>query len=161
MIRLRIVGLFYDKDFDANGIKTIKDLLDEAQRTSGGNFSYEPLLAPTGVGIKVFTHTLKDLLNPTLGRKTRVAGRYSLSYAQAERDQSGTQFSRVWQYYVISEGRSVSNCYRGDPNEDAVSPAAPPLKLTGFIRFDQMPIRDRDEVIWRNVSIARNPLPVK
>jgi hypothetical protein len=161
MIRLRVVGVFYDKEFKAEGIKTIKDLLVRAQITSNGRFSYEALTSDKdmGTGIKVFTHTLDKTLNPTLGGQTRPEGTYSLSFGTFE--EAGCTVARVWQYYVISNGRSVSNCYRGDPNEDSVSPAEPSVELTKFVRFDHMPIRDLDEVVWRNVSIVRRPQPAK
>jgi hypothetical protein len=180
MIRLRVVGVFYDKSFNAGGISNIKDLLDVAVRDAGmvapigggsplSKFTYTSTirnkLGAGGVNEAVysllgFTHYLTNDIQPSLGAKQRLAGYYKLFESTSiERDSVTVH---AWQYYVIRRAQRnvVSNFWEGDVNEPDVSPATPPTGTPfkpGFTPFDQMPIQDGDEVVWRNVSIVRNP----
>lgn len=164
MIRLRVVGIFYDQEFVPAGINTIKDLLDAAVIKASGRFTYTPKVKHKVVGGKAtimksllgFTHELDGTgINPSLGLQARKPGFYSLfQTTSVERDSVTVH---AWQYYIIRNGRSVSNVYNGDPNQYEVSPSIPPAGNTGFTPFDIATIQDKDEVVWRNVSIVRNP----
>lgn len=165
-IRLRIVGIFYDRYIDLperGGGAKIKDLLDEAVRLSGGTFTYRydvKTFIDSGVVVALpsvvsFSHRLEADLNPSLGGKTRKAGKYTLTEAVSVVD--GSEIAQAWQYYVIRDYKAVSNAFDGQ-GAVTVSPASPtpPAKAT-FTPFTDFPLIAGDEVIWRNVSIVKNP----
>jgi hypothetical protein len=174
MTRLRIVGIFYDQSFVvADGI-TIKDLLDIAVIDSKGNFSYtstikfklqddKPVACNSLFG---FAHQIETGIFPSLGNKKRDDGYYKLFESTSVERESVTV--HAWQYYVIRGGKVFSNFWDGVAPFPDVSPAKPaaPTKPTdpkpGFTPFDVIKINNDDEVVWRNVSIVRNPqtLPI-
>lgn len=162
-IRLRVVGVYYDDEFDAVGISNIKDLLDAAVLKGKGSFTYEPKVKCKMIGGKAtimnslmgFTHQLKPAINPSLGLQDRRSGFYSLF--QTTSVERGSETVHAWQYYIIRAHQSVSNVFNGDPNEYEVSPATPPKSNPGFTSFDMAKLKEGDEVVWRNVSIVRNP----
>lgn len=181
MIRLRVVGVFYDKTFtleETQGVRNIKDLLDLAVRDAGmvapnkpgsllSKFTYTSTVRakldkrgqPEDVYSLVgFTHYLKDGIEPSLGDKKRSAGFYKLfESTSVERDSVTVH---AWQYYVIRGENVASNYWKGNADQPDVSPAEPkpfPNSAPGFTPFDKMEIFAGDEVVWRNVAIVRNP----
>lgn len=172
MIRLRVVGIFYDAEFSPVGILTIKDLLDAAVLKEQGNFSYVTSVkfktvggAPKAINsLFGFANRLREGGIPeSLGAKVRNAGHYKLfESTSVERDSVTVH---AWQYYVIRGESVVSNYWNGAALDGEnklpdVSPAVPKEfqgSTTGFTPFDTMKLVDGDEVVWRNVSIVRNP----
>ncbi len=172
MIRLRVVGVFYDAEFSPTGILTIKDLLDVAVLKEQGSFSYVTSVKFKTVGgtpkainsLFGFANRLRgDGIPESLGAKVRSAGYYKLfESTSVERDSVTVH---AWQYYVIRGESVVSNYWNGaELNGEIklpdVSPAVPrPFdgSAPGFTPFDTMELVDGDEVVWRNVSIVRNP----
>ena len=181
-VRLRVVGVFYEKRFDLPAGSTIKDLLDLAvvdgnstnvTTTSGAVssqsvFSYttklmhKPASAPPRVfnSLVGFTHCLVAPLNPSLGNKQRKAGIYRLFESTSV--ENGSETVHAWQYYLIRGENVRSNYYKGDLTRPDVSPADPiasafPGGIPGFTPFDEVTLEEGDEVVWRNVSIVRNP----
>jgi hypothetical protein len=185
MIRLRVVGVFYDETFtsaEVQSIKNIKDLLDAAVKRAGmvtpvgggsplSKFTYTSTIRDKPAATKAvysllgFTHYLTGNIEPSLGDKKRSAGYYKLfESTSVERDSVTVH---AWQYYVIRKDKAnsnsktvASNFWEGDAMFPDVSPAEPNRTtngLPGFTPFDQMLLEDGDEVIWRNVSIVRNP----
>lgn len=190
MIRLRVVGIFYDQDFsiadvdtNPNGRKTLKELLDLAVRRAGttvvfdkitpiSRFSYTSKitnkLEPGGSSATYnslfgFTHYIEEIAT-SLGEKVRKRGFYKLfESTSVERDSVTVH---AWQYYVIRKEKNnatskivESNFYDDKANSRDVSPAIPnpALGKVGFTPFDRMDLQEDDEVVWRNVSIVRNP----
>ncbi len=187
MIRLRVVGIFYDKSFkpeEIKDVKNIKDLLDVAVREGGmvkpkdggsplSRFTYTSTIRaklneegrPESVySLLGFTHYLEAKIDKSLGAKERLAGYYKLFESTAVERDSVTV--HAWQYYVIRADRQnpksktvSSNFWDGKAPFPDVSPAVPNgLEGTpGFTPFDTMTLMDGDEVVWRNVAIVRNP----
>jgi hypothetical protein len=162
-IRLRIVGVFFDKtDLPFEAGATIKDVLDVAVIESRGALVYSSdrrFNAKSGginETIKSFRHVLADPINPTLGGRTRASGTYEIE--EEVSTVRGSPIVRAWQYYVIRKGKAVSNASDGDAVFDVspVSPTQEPNK-PGFTPFTSFAVQDKDEIIWRNVSIARRP----
>lgn len=172
MIRLRVVGVFYDANFPFAGIGNIKDLLDAAVLKEKGNFSYA-----TTVKFKVVDRKQKAInsllgfcnrlngkgIPKSLGAQKRDVGYYKLfESTSVERDSVTVH---AWQYYVIRGEQVISNYWNGAELDGTkklpdVSPAVPKPYVgstPGFTPFDTMALRDGDEVVWRNVSIVRNP----
>ena len=184
-VRLRVVGIFYEETFnfdDIRGGKTIKDLLDLAVEkgdlTLASNppdktpqqsvFSYTSAVMVKKVGFATtrvnslvgFTHNLKAPLNISLGNRPRKAGMYKLFESTAV--ENGSVTVHAWQYYVIRGEKIFSNYYKGALAQPDVSPADPIASgfeegVPGFTPFDQVKLKKGDEVVWRNVSIVRNP----
>ena len=174
-VRLRVVGIFYDQVLDWPKAGTIKDLLDLAVIKAGmtkelSNFSYTSKVMLKLRGGKLtscnslfgFTHNLVNSIAPSLGDKTREAGYYKLFESSSV--ENGSITVHAWQYYVIRKENVMSNFCNGDVNKFDVSPAVPKLSegTPGFTPFDEFILVDGDEVVWRNVSIVRNPqkLPI-
>ena len=185
LVRLRVVGIFYEKTFafaEIPGGKTIKDLLDLAVKNGGltpasippattprqSVFSYTATVMAKSMGAGTarvnsllgFTHNLVAPLNPSLGNKPRNAGMYKLFESTSV--ENGSVTVHAWQYYVIRGENVFSNYYDGDLARPDVSPADPiasnfPGGKPGFTPFDQVTLLPGDEVVWRNVSIVRNP----
>lgn len=198
-VRLRVVGVFYDKNFSYDAIvnssgnnnPTIKDLLDFAVKDgrmvdipSGPNgetqkincFGYTAARRfkpadtaanpPTVDGIISsllgFEHTLASELMVSLGKKIRKVGYYKLF--ESTSIEKGSVTVHAWQYYLI-RGNVIQSNYWPDQDKEAnpdVSPAYPTREGdngggAGFTPFDTVSIDPGDEVVWRNVSIVRNP----
>ena len=169
-IRLRVVGVFYDQKLDWLKPGSIKDLLDLAVVQAGvtgplTNFSYtskaivklvagKPALCNSLFG---FAHNLTNQIKPSLGNKQRAAGYYKLFESTSVEKDSVTV--HAWQYYVIRGENVKSNYWEGAVNKPDVSPAVPKATegTPGFTPFDEFKLVAGDEVIWRNVSIVRNP----
>jgi len=167
-IRLRVVGIFYDQAITVGSADpTVRDILQQAIIDSAGRFSYvaesrlsSPSTQPASPvrvieSLVSFTHILQDDLSPSLGNKTRETGRYTLSESTVKVD--GSEIVNAWQYYVVRNGMPISNAYTGNGPFD-VSPAKPVLPAkSGFTPYNEFVLANGDELIWRNVSIVRNP----
>lgn len=175
-VRLRVVGVFYDQMLTVKKDGSIKDLLDAAvldsgSKTSSGRLDYTSKLKCVDKNGKAtlinslvgFGHNIKSPFS-SLGAKPRKAGLYELS--ESETVSNGTVTVHAWQYYVIRDKKVFSNYWNGEAAFDA-SPANPssipadfpalPAGEAGFTAFDRVTLNPGDEVIWRNVSIVRNP----
>jgi predicted RNA-binding protein len=170
-VRLRVVGVFFDKmitlSTKPDGV-TIKDVLDEAQEKSGKTFRYwaeqqytekkEYVLSLTSFANKIAE------LDPSLGGRKRAAGIYEIR--ETVDAVNGNEIVHAWQYYVIRKGKLVSNAFGGEGDFE-VSPASPksvssvPPAKVGFTPFNEQGVLDGDEIVWRNVSIARGPTRTK
>ena len=165
-VRLRVVGVFYDEmiTVEKAGDITIKDVLDQAEKSSLKTFRYRAeeryskRYAGRVLSLSSFTHKIATL-NPSLGARKRTAGIYEIR--ETVDPINGNEIVHAWQYYVISGGKAVSNASNGrDPFD--VSPADPknPLfekAVAGFTPFEKQKVVNNDEIVWRNVSIARGP----
>lgn len=171
-IRLRVVGVFFDKILTLTDVvsPTIKDVLDAAVVAAAGNFVYtaetrfDSSAGKASLTMKSFEHDLVGPLAPTLGGRSRIAGRYVLG--ETVDSIGGSTIVRAWQYYVIRAGKAVSNAVDGLGRYDvsATNPVGPlvpgdPLPTPGFTTFNRQGVDDGDEIIWRNVSIVRTPTP--
>ena len=184
-VRLRVVGVFYEQTFNLADVaagKTIKDLLDLAVETSEltplsttpkkvpqqSVFSYTSAVMVKKVdagsarvhSLLGFTHNLVAPLNISLGNKERKAGTYKLF--ESTSIENGSVTVHAWQYYLIRGNEVSSNYYKGESERPDVSPADPMASgfvggTPGFTPFDQVTQMEGDEVVWRNVSIVRNP----
>ena len=174
-VRLRVVGVFYDQMLGLRDGGSIKDLLDVAVLNTGmtgtlSNFSYTSTVmqrlkngAPTSFNSLLgFAHNLTNQIKPSLGNKERRAGYYKLFESISIEKDSVTV--HAWQYYVIRSENVKSNFWEGAASKPDVSPAVPKAGegTPGFTPFDEFTLVDGDEVVWRNVSIVRNPqeLPI-
>jgi hypothetical protein len=170
-VRLRVVGVFYDEmvTLTKAGDIFVSDILEEAEKTSGNAFRYraEERYSKKYKGrvlsMSSFTHKIAKL-KPSLGNRERKAGIYEIR--ETVDVVNGNEIVHAWQYYVISGGKAVSNASDGKGPFD-VSPASPennplfPDAVAGFTPFDKQKVIDSDEIIWRNVSIARGPTTSK
>lgn len=166
-VRLRIVGVFYDEmiTVEKDGKVTVKDVLDEAEKSSLETFRYRAeeryskRYAGRVLSLSSFTHKITTL-DPSLGARKRAAGIYEIR--ETVDPINGNEIVHAWQYYVISGGKAVSNASDGKDPFD-VSPASPknstisPKAVAGFTPFDRQEVVNNDEIVWRNVSIARGP----
>jgi len=168
-VRLRVVGVFYDEMVTVpdEGKVTIRHILDKAQETSQKTFRYRAELRYTDANKRVlslnsFTHKISELDpvrgNPSLGNRKREAGIYEIR--ETVDPINGNEIVHAWQYYVIRKGKPVSNASQGTGPFD-VSPARPAPAQAGFLAFDKQGVEDGDEIVWRNVSIARGPTTTK
>jgi hypothetical protein len=163
-VRLRIVGVFFDDpQVPWNAGDTIKNILDAAAVRAAGKLVYasdvrfDPGPKKLVETLRSFQHTLGGPLQPTLGGRSRVRGTYEIE-EQVE-SHKGVVIVRAWQYYVIRGGRAFSNASDGQDVFDASPPTPTPPSTPGFTPFTQFNVNDGDEIIWRNVSIARSPRP--
>jgi hypothetical protein len=172
-VRLRIAGLYYDEKFDFAELSTIVvpvlpgrpipagptilELMEAAFSRPGRNkedFNYtferrgERGLSMVSLGV---TH--RRPLVGTLGGNSRPAGRYELAEIAIPHG------IVAWQYYVYKAGVSKSQLDYEPTDPTGYSPAKPPKgDKSGFTAFDQFPLEDGDEVIWRQVAILREPV---
>jgi predicted RNA-binding protein len=163
-VRLRVVGVFFDKmitlSTKPDGV-TIKDVLDEAQEKSGKTFRYWAEQRYTDknkyvLSLTSFANKIAEL-DPSLGGRKRAAGIYEIR--ETVDAVNGNEIVHAWQYYVIRKGKLVSNAFGGEGDFE-VSPANPksvPLAKVGFTAFNKLVVMHDDEIVWRNVSIARGP----
>jgi hypothetical protein len=164
-VRLRIVGVFFD-DPEVPWVagNTIKNILDAAVEQAAGQLVYasdvrfDTVLGKRLETVRSFQNTLDKPLRKSLGGRKRDKGTYEIE-EQVE-IYKGVEIVRAWQYYVIRKGGAVSNASDGMAAFDAspVNPSTPPNK-PGFTPFTEFTVNDGDEIIWRNVSIARSPRP--
>ncbi|MFN7645484.1 MAG: hypothetical protein ACK5PW_20790 [Burkholderiales bacterium] len=170
-VRLRVVGVFFDKmitlSTKEDGV-TIKDVLDKAQEESSNSFRYRAEQRYTEkkehvLSLSSFTHRIEELY-PSLGGRNRAAGIYEIR--ETVDAVNGNEIVHAWQYYVISNGKAVSNASKGKDKFE-VSPASPdknpdfPYATAGFTPFNKQKVVHDDEIVWRNVSIARGPTTTK
>jgi hypothetical protein len=176
-VRLRVAGIFYDEKFEFSVLRalipaidlfgrtvpsttepTIFELLEAATRSPGTNkknffYAFErrniskpakSVLSMVSLGV---TH--KKPIAKTIGGDSRPAGTYQLTETPFP---SGIT---AWQYYVYRNGVSVSQLKPPPPNT-GYSPAVG-TATSSFTGFDRFKLKDGDEVIWRLVSILREP----
>ena len=169
-VRLRVVGVFYDEMLGVREGDSIKDLLDVAVANAGvtntlSNFSYTSTVmqklnngaATSFNSLLGFAHNVTKQIKPSLGNKERAEGYYKLFESTSV--QNGSVTVHAWQYYVIRDKTVESNFWKDKKNQPDVSPAVPKAGegTPGFTPFNEFELMKGDEVVWRNVSIVRNP----
>ena len=138
--------------------------MDIAEETSGKTFRYRAELRDTDknrhvLSLSSFIHKIESL-EPNLGDRRREAGIYEIRVTVDP--VNGNEIVHAWQYYVIRGESAISNSSDGRDALD-VSPASPKNNpdfhdaKAGFTPFDKQQVFNGDEIVWRNVSIARGP----
>jgi hypothetical protein len=159
-VNLRIVGIFFEAKVVFTPGDTIKQILDKAVASSRGALSYKASMTTPGKkspatysSLLGFKHTLKRDIT-SLSGSTRKKGVYELF--ESVSSNNGSTTVHAWQYYVIRGKKAASNASKGKASL-MVSPVTPPANQRGFTDFDKMVLEEGDEIVWRNVSIVRNP----
>jgi hypothetical protein len=162
-VKLRVVGIYFNRHikFDDGGKPATIETLHDAATSQcpisrpGGIFFIGSQTRADGTPqidgnqIRTVSHnysgkfdfngngSLKDAVDGhTLGGKSRPPGIYELSEQVIENG------LLAWQYYVMRGGKLISK--------------TPPER--GFNPYEEFILNDKDEVTWRLVSIATQPL---
>ena len=163
-INLRIVGLYFNEEVNIPLKKglTVKDVVDEYIKDKGnssvvGGLSYTPNPYTTGSSVISFTHNFSGSFNydglpgislvdgPTLGKRKRKAGVYTLSEETLKTELAEEKIFLTWQYYVVSKGGKVKS----------KTPSS--RKFTRWGNPPDYKFKDGDSVIWRLVAVYDAP----
>ena len=164
-INLRIVGLYFNEEVNIPLKKglTVKDVVDKyIERNNdisiAGGLDYTPPNPYTpGSSVESFTYNFNGSFNydglpgislvdgPTLGKRKRKAGVYTLSEETLKTELAEEKIFLTWQYYVVSKGGKVKS----------KTPSS--RKFTRWGNPPDYKFKDGDSVIWRLVAVYDAP----
>ncbi len=168
-VKLRIVGLYFNETVQVDETKdpTVRDVLDayiqkHPNIAVPGGLEYSRFPIEDRDFATTFTYHYPGVFNfdgdgalvlpddgLSLGKKTRLAGIYTLSESLEDR-LTDRSVGLVWQFYVVSAAGDVKS-------------KTP--KTRGFTAFGERPagftLAEGDTIIWRLVGIVREPNFVK